>query len=118
MVHSRPRDVVDRVRDDPDREAHEKEFAIHAEGDAERCTITATRAGMMRRLLKHPQVDIKYLTVLSEESGARRTVSACSDVSSEEAIITVVGTAPIGLLKIKAEARANNRHHEIVTDQY
>lgn len=107
-------DLADRVREDPEAEPIEKEFGMVAVGGSNTFTLTVKRAGMMRRVLNHPEIGIKDVTVRT----GRHEYSTHSDPENLPAdgdIVTVIGEAPVGLLKIQSVPRKSNSHTDVVS---
>jgi hypothetical protein len=100
--------------EDPRREPHEKETAIHLEGDATRASVTSFKQVVYAKWLQHPEFEVKRLNVRDEE-GRERTVQSLEEVRENPAltVIGASGTLPVGCLSIGA-ARNSDSHAEIV----
>jgi hypothetical protein len=112
------RNLIESLRgqfsEDPCREPHEKETAIHLEGDATHATVTSFKQVIYAKWLQHPEFEIKRLNVQDEE-GRERTVQSLEEVRENPAltVIGASGTLPVGCLSIGA-ARNSDSHAEIV----
>ena len=100
--------------EDPRREPHEKETAIHLEGDATCATVTSFKQVVYAKWLQHPEFKVKRLNVHDEE-GRERTVQSLNEVRENPAltVIGASGTLPVGCLSIGV-ARNSDSHAEIV----
>ena len=100
--------------EDPAREPHEKETALHLEGDATRATVTSFKQVVYVKWLQHPQFELERLNVRDEE-GRERTVQSLDEVRENPAltVIGASGTFPVGCLSI-GTARNSDSHAEIV----
>lgn len=102
-----------RLSEDPHREPHEKETAIHIEGDSDHLTITSFKKVVFKKLLTHPDFRVRTLTVL-KIGGKERTASLSEFLENPAlTIIGVTGELPVGCLSIGV-GRQSNSHAGIV----
>ena len=103
-----------RLAEDPHRYPHEKETALHLNGDGTAVSITSFKKVVYKKLLKHPQFEIRSLTVINDNQHEQH-LSSINEVllNSELRIIGVTGTIPVGALTI-GTPRKSNSHARIV----
>lgn len=100
---------VESVESDDRLSASERETIIRFDGSAEVASIFSEDLSVMRALLRHPEVEVsEYRT----QEGARLPSSEWDGGR----IVAVWACAPIGLLKVQASSRSNNRHSHVVSD--
>jgi hypothetical protein len=103
-------DSSSRVRcaEDPRRERHEKETALHLEGDSTRFSVTSFKRVIYKKLLQRPNFHIKHLHVLDDD-GEEHTVD-CFDEAVERSLTTigVTGQIPVGSIHIGVPRNTNS----------
>jgi hypothetical protein len=105
--------VLDAVREDPALQPEEKEttFGLTKRHDYFR-TFTA-EAGLARRLLAHPAVEDKVLTV-ADGDGYRTLPLAKYDGGD---IVGLRARVPVGAVTVRSDPRQTTQHAAIVTDR-
>ncbi len=100
--------------EDPRREPHEKETAIHLEGDASRASVTSFKKVTYMKILQHSDFDLQRLNIL-DETGRERTVQSLDEIidSPTLKIIGASGTIPVGCVSI-GSGRNSDSHALIV----
>lgn len=106
--------LTDAVSEDSDLTPAEKETSIRFAKDQDLATIFTAEAGLMRRLVAHPETAIESLTVL-DAAGVRQTVDPTGYESGQ--IVGVVVTVPVGALQIKSSSRQSTQHAALVSDR-
>lgn len=101
------------VREDPDLTPQEKETTIRFAKDEDRATVFTAEAGLGRRLLAHPNADVKVVNVL--EDGGTQPV-APSEVSGRD-IVGVRASVPVGAFKLRVSSRSASGHAEVVSEE-
>lgn len=109
----RPQLVEAFTSEDPRLTPAEKETLLRFSKDRNRFVFDTTEAGLGRRLLAHPEVEIDRVTILRED-GLRDAVDP-RDVTEQDDIVGVRGTLPLGVLKIASTARKATGHAHVVT---
>ena len=104
-------ELRDLVREDPDLTPAEKETALRFAKDEDRATVFTAEAGLTRRLLAHAEFAVEEV-VLADGSHAPH-VEALD--ASEDAVVGVRGTLPVGCLKVRASSRSPGGHARMVT---
>jgi len=101
-------------REDPRREPHEKETAIHINGDDTHYSITSFKRVVFLRLLQRPDFSVSHIPVHTDE-GRESTVESVDEVLADSSLtgIGVVGQLPVGTLLI-GNGRKSNSHSQIV----
>lgn len=100
--------------EDPNREPHEKQTALHLEGDSTHYSITSFRKVAFEKLLYHPEIEVQWVHVIDDD-GREGTVESLAEVA-EDPTLTIIGTAgqlPVGTLSI-GSTRKSNSHAQIV----
>jgi len=109
--HAAERALLDAVRSDPALLPEEKETTLRLGKREEFATVFTVETGIARRLLAHPHVPIRGLTVA--EGDARR------DVRPEDytggPIVGVRVRVPVGVLSVRSSPRSSTQHARIVT---
>jgi len=111
------RNAVESLRgqfsEDPHREPHEKETALHVEGDGSHFSITSFKKVVFVKLLQHSEFRVKHLHILDDD-WRERTVESLDKAAAESlTIIGVTGQLPVGALNI-GTPRNNNSHADVV----
>lgn len=107
--------VIDtRLGEDPRREPHEKELAIHLEGDGTHFSVTSFKRSVYGKLLQRPEFDAEHIHVVDSD-GRERSVASLDEVAADPSltVIGVVGQLPVGAMSIGV-SRKSNSHAEIV----
>lgn len=99
--------------EDPNREPHEKETALHLEGDDSHFTVTSFKRVVVAKLLRRPEFDVKYIHILDSEGREFTVESLAEAANSSLQIIGVVGRLPVGSVNI-GKPRNGNSHAELV----
>jgi hypothetical protein len=95
------------VREDPDLTPLEKETSIHfSKGDDDADVFTAER-GLTRRLLAHELFTVD--TILLKDGSRSDSIQSLD--ASEDVVVGVQGTLPIGCLKVRASTRSHKYGH-------
>lgn len=106
-------ELANAVHEDPELLPIEKETTItfcKADGHA---SVYTEEAGLMRRLLLHPEFDVSTLRV-NTDSEVRRVAPTDFD----DGVITGVdGTLSIAALTIGTSPRATSKHADLVSEQ-
>lgn len=100
------------LAEDPHREPHEKETALHLEGDGTHFSVTSFKKVVYGKLLQRPEFDVKAIHLLDTE-GREHTASTLGDAAShpESRIIGVTGNLPVGSINIGTPRRSNSHAH-------
>lgn len=107
--------MIDAVSEDPNRETFEKETAINFAKPDDRATITATTNGIMRRLLAHDDFELKWIQQSSNGSLITVTADELEEkFDGRRPVVTVVGTIPVGCLKVQRNSRATGGQANVV----
>jgi len=110
-VNYSPGDLVDLVREDTGLRPEEKETLIRFPKDRDRAVVYSAEAGIMRRLLAHPEFEVLDLET---ENGAE--VESVQQLhAAEDSVVGVRGTIPIGAIKVSACSRSAAGHAEVVS---
>lgn len=101
--------------EDPRREPHEKETAIHIDGDDESFSITSHKRVVYESVLRRPEFEPKTIHVYDPDSARERSVDSLTAVQENEnwKVMGVIGHLPVGSLTIGVP-RNSNSHAEIV----
>lgn len=103
--------VDDLVREDPALLPEEKETTIRFGKDEDRATVFTPEAGLMRRLLNHPEFEVHG--ILLEAGGEVESVEQLH--ADEDAVVGVRGSVPVGALKVSARSRSTSGHASVVS---
>lgn len=103
----------EQLSEDPYREPHEKETAIHTEGDGTHYSVTSFKKVVYEKLLRRPEFQVQRVHVIDEDNRERAfdTIEECEGQSI--LVIGVTGRMPVGSLSI-GQPRNSNSHAEIV----
>ncbi|MFD1687596.1 hypothetical protein [Halobellus litoreus] len=101
------------VREDPSLTPQEKETTIRFAKDEEHATVYTAEAGLARRLLAHPDADVRDVNVLEDDG--TRTV-APGEVLGRD-IVGLRANVPVGALKVRVSARSTTGHAEVVSEE-
>jgi len=102
---------TDKVTSDPMLNATEKETAITILGDGKQMNIFSAKATVVKSLLKHNHFEAEW--VGGKKDGSYQRVDG-GDEATLDAIYSISGTAPVGLLTVKSKPRSNNHQSSIV----
>lgn len=94
----------------------ERETAIHFSEADDRASLFVTERGMMNRALAHPEITIRELDVL-EEPGSRHRRAVPLEEYDGGAVVGVLATLPVGLVKIRLSARGELASHADVVSE-
>ena len=100
--------------EDPRREPHEKETALHIEGDGTHFSVTSFKKVVFAKLLRRPEFRPKHIHVLDGD-GRERFVQSLDDAAADPSltIIGVQGRLPVGCVNI-GTPRNSDSYAEIV----
>lgn len=100
--------------EDPRREPHEKETALHLEGDGTHFTVRSFKKVFFAKVLQRPEFSVTRIYVLTHD-GQDGTVDSLDNVAAESGVtITgVEGRLPVGAMNI-GKPRNSNSHADIV----
>ena len=107
-------ELLEHVTEDSDLSPGEKETTFRFDKTGETVTGYTAEAGLVRRALAHPHIEVGGLTVRDED--AHRDVSA-EEYDGDGAITGVRLKAPIGLFSIKSRPRKSGGHADLITDR-
>lgn len=93
--------IINRCTEDPYRLPHEKESAIHLEGDAKTFSITSFKKVVFTKLLRHSEFELDHLTV-RDPDGSEYSVESIEQLASDPTlrVIGVTGKLPVGTLSL------------------
>jgi hypothetical protein len=99
--------------EDPTREPHEKETALHLEGDASHLSITSFKRVVYEKLFQRPEFQPRRIHVANDEG--HWTVDSIRSIAHDKdsKIIGVTGRVPVGSLSVGVP-RDSNSHARIV----
>ena len=99
--------------EDPYRAPHEKETALHLEGDATHFLVTSFKRVVYSKLLRRPEFEVIHFVIL--DNGRERTASSLDEVAADSTltVIGVVGRLPVGAVNI-GTPRASDSHADLV----
>jgi hypothetical protein len=99
--------------EDPRREPHEKETALHLEGNGTHFSVTSFKKVVYAKLLQHSEFSVTRLNVL-DDGGRERTVNSLDEAAEQSLIIIgVTGRLPVGTVNI-GTSRNSNSHADLV----
>jgi hypothetical protein len=107
-------ELVSAVTEDEKLGIVEKETTIKFAKPDNRVLIYTEEGGLMRRLLQHPEFQIRHLRVTTEDSWGARIGPDDFDGGS---ITGVDGWLPIGVLSLKTTSRTTSQHAAIVSER-
>jgi hypothetical protein len=99
------------VTSNPDLNAAEKETGITMYGDDRRMKIFSSKATVVKSLLQHDHFEAEWFGGSKNDCYQRRESGHEEDL---DAIYSICGTAPIGMLTVKSKPRSNNHQSSIV----
>jgi hypothetical protein len=99
--------------EDPRREPHEKETALHVEGDGTYFSVTSFKRVFFEKALRRPEFRVEHIHVLDD--GRERIVETLDEAATDSSltIIGVQGRLPVGCVNI-GTPRNSDSHAEIV----
>lgn len=101
-------ELVGSVREDPNLIPEEKEFTFTGVKSNREVQVYAEIAGMMRRLLVHPEFTLQDVRDLE---GNRLKL----DEYDDETVTGVRGRIPVGCLKVRASSRSTSGYADIIS---
>jgi hypothetical protein len=101
-------------RDDPDLNPFEKETVFRFSSPDDRVEFYSAEASLIRRLVAHPESDIESVTVREDD---RRLDRDLDEVTTDDHVVGVRGSLPVGVLLIKHAPRESGGHANVVTPQ-
>lgn len=96
MEDLNPNDVCE----NPNLSYEEKETSIWFAKDGERATVHSDEAGIVRRMLSHPEAEPDSMAIETGDDGE---------------IYSFYGTIPVSCLKVLSVPRENRWHSEVVS---
>lgn len=109
-----PREVVDAVREDSRLNPGEKETTFRFSKIEDVVEVFTDEAGLLRRLLVHPESEVDFLNVLDGDE--RHTIEDVRDYSGGD-VVSGALEVPVGVLQVKLNPRSDRAHSSIVTDR-
>lgn len=103
-------ELVNNVREDPNLIPEEKQFTFTGVKSSSEVQVYTEVAGMMRRLLNHPEFVLQDVRDLE---GNRLT----PDEYDGETVTGVRGRISVGCLKVRASSRSTSGYAEIISRQ-
>lgn len=106
--------LISQTGEDPRREPHEKETALHLEGDATYFSVTSYKRTVFSKLLQRPSFEVDWFRV-RDDDGHEKTLESPETVanSSSLTIIGVEGRLPVGAVSI-GTPREDDSHRDLV----
>lgn len=104
--------LAEHVSEDRDLSPVEKETSFRFAKCDDRMRVVSEEAGIIRRLIQHPEFEIKSLRVTDEDAWGKRVEPHRFDGGT---ITGVSGYAPIGVLKFAACSRSTPGHASVVS---
>ena len=105
-------DVLEQVKEDPELLPCEKETTFSFAKDEDRARVHTDEAGLMRRLLQHPEFEITELRLHTQVG--YRYVDCEQDLTECDSVIGVKGSIPVTALLVKSASRAQRAHCHVV----
>ncbi len=105
--------LVEAVEEDTSLTSVEKETTIRFSKADDSASVYTEEAGLMRRLLRHPHVEVDSLRVNTNDAVAKQV--APSDFE-EGAITGVDGSIPIEALVLQTSLRETSQHSALVPE--
>ena len=95
--------------EDPARGPHEKETALHVDGDRDHFSVTSFKRVVYKKLLRRPEFSVKRLHVLDPD-GTERTVDSPEEAAADPTltVIGVTGWLPVGAVTIGSGRNGNS----------
>jgi hypothetical protein len=107
-------ELVEAVAEDEGLMSGDKETIIKFAKSDQSIRVYSEEAGLMRRLLQHPNFDCETLRITTKDSWGKRV----DPDDFEGGVITGVdGWLPIGVLTIGTSTRSTSSHAEIVSER-
>jgi hypothetical protein len=97
---------------DPELGSLEKETSLVFAMPDEEFRLHTDEPSVGRKIIAHSEASDIQLGVLL---GGDRRASVCLEEHSGERVVAVQATLPVGVLSIKSQARANDRHSHVVS---
>lgn len=112
--HRLPDTIAENVSEDSDLETQEKETTINFLKWSDEGRLFTSEAGLMRRVIWHPHIQVITLVV---KDGDSRPSVAPGDYDGDDGkdIVGVEAIVPVSLLKIGAEPRKASQHAPIIS---
>jgi len=99
------------VAEDPDLIPEEKETNITFDKRDDRARVFTAEAGLMRRLLSHPEFELSHVV----PANGTRTEDTEELHAADTQIVGVAGTVPVGCIKLRASARNSSGHANVIS---
>jgi hypothetical protein len=109
-----PQEIIDAVQEDSDLTPEEKETQFRFVKADDKIRAYTEEAGIMRRLLKHPEFVANEFRVTTVDAWGRKV---SPDEYSDGRITGVKGYLPIGTLKVLARSRSTSGHATVVSKE-
>lgn len=106
--------LTERVTSDPALNAAEKETTIAMCGDEKEFQIFSAKATVVKSLLKHDHFDADWVGGEKDACYQKREDGHADDL---DAIYSISGTLPVGVLTVKSSPRSNNHQSSIVNSE-
>jgi hypothetical protein len=106
--------LVEYVAEDRKLTPQEKETILRFAKCDDRVFVYTEEGGIMRRLLQHPEFQLKSLRVTTEDSWGKQVVP---DDFDEGSITGVDGWIPIGVLSLNTSSRTTSQHADVVSER-
>jgi hypothetical protein len=111
-----PEEVLDAVGEDSDLAPVDKEITISYSKDEDTARVFSAVAGVSRRLLAHPHVDVIEVRLVDEDTGTKRHAPP-DDVGPSETVVGVRASVDVGLLGISGSPRTSGGPADLVTER-
>jgi hypothetical protein len=114
-------DLADSVQSDPNRRPEETETAFNFLQIHDRVQAESAYTSIMRKLLLHPKFRLDWYTTAGDGNKnyhqvTGREYEANGGHDRRKPVYNVVGTLPVGTLKVSVEGRTTGGHPRIVAD--
>jgi len=109
-------ELTEKVESDPNLNAAEKETSINILGDEKKMNVFSAKRTVVKSLLDHGHFEVTWLAVSNDDESIER-VSSLDDATEYDAIYSVSGEMPLGLLTIKSKPRSNNNISSVVNSE-
>jgi spore germination protein GerM len=104
-------EVVELVTSNPKLNSIEKETSINICGDSKQLRIFSAKATIVKSLLRNDHFEAEWIQ--GQKDGSLTKVER-DQAATLDAIHSISGTAPVGLLTVKSKPRSQNNQSGIV----
>lgn len=104
-------DLIENVQSNPNINAAEKETTMTMYGDEKELSIFSAKATVVKSLIRNDHFEPEWV---GGDDGSGYTTVEPSQAHTLNAIYSISGTAPVGLLTVKSKPRSNNNQSSIV----